>query len=214
MPTYYELGESAFRAWFDNFVATATASGNVGVLGLSPADVTNFTTTNTNYSADVAAYTAAHDASEAATTSKNASYRAAFDLVKLWANKWQANPAVTPELKQQLGLVVRDTSPTPRPLFAPTAMSGSGNGVGTVRLRWNSNGNLPGVTYLVQSRPVGGSWSLLTASTKTRIAIANLAMVPTEFRVIAERRGLLSEPSYAVVIYAEGEGSTAFQIAA
>ncbi len=214
MPTYYDMGEGAFRAWFNNFVTTATAPGNVALLGLGIPDVAALNTAKTDYAADVAAYTAAHDASEAATTAKNASYRTAFDLVKLWANKWQADPAVTPELKQQLGLIVRDTSPSPRPLFAPTEMSGSGNGVGTVRLRWNANGNLPGVTYLVQSRPVGGAWSILTATSKSRIAIGSLPMTPTEFRILAERRGLVSEPSYAVVIYSEGVGGAALQIAA
>lgn len=212
--TYYNLGEAAFRPWFNNFVTTATAGGNVGVLGLSPADVTTFNSTRTAYQDAVSAQIAARDAAEAATTTKNNSYGAAFDLVQVWAARWQADPAVTAELKQQLGLVVRDTSPSPRPLYPATEMTGTGNGVGTVKLRWNPNGNQTGVTYFVQSRPVGGSWSLLTATTRSRIALGGQPIEPTEFRVVAERRGEMSEPSYAVVVYGEGGSVVAFERAA
>ncbi|MGE0001292.1 MAG: hypothetical protein AB7F50_10710 [Fimbriimonadaceae bacterium] len=212
--TYYKLGEAAFRPWFNNFVTTATAGGNIGVLGLSPADVTSFNNTRTSYQNAVAAQVTARDAAEAATITKNNAYKSAYDLVQLWAAVWQADPAVTAELKQQLGLVVRDTNPSPRPLYPATEMTGTGNGVGTVKLRWNSNGNLAGVTYLVQSRPVGGTWSLLTATSRTRVALGGQPIEPTEFRVVAERRGQVSEPSYAIVVYGEGSSFLSLEQAA
>lgn len=202
MPAYYSISETAFRAWFNNFVTTAAT--NQLPLGLTPAQVTTLNNAKTAYQNAVAAQITAYNNAEAATLTKDAAYRAAFDLVKLWAPQWQANPSISNELRLQLGLVVRDSGPSPRPVFAVSDFSGSGNGVGTIKLRWKANGNAPGVTYLVQSRPQGGAWTLLAATTKTRIALGNQPIAATEFRVIAERRGVMSDPSYAVVVYGEG----------
>jgi hypothetical protein len=200
--SYYNLPEIQFRPWFANMVTTAVA--NAATLGLSPLQVTQFNTILTNYQAAVAAQTAARDAAKAATETKNVRYQEAYALTQLWANQWQVDPAVSDTLKIQLGLNIRDNIPSPRPIFPVTQLSGTGNSVGTVRLRWNRNGNAQGCTFFVQARQAGGDWTLVTATTRTRLALGNQELVPTEYRVVTERRGQTSEPSDAVVVYGEG----------
>ncbi len=203
MATYYRLPEVQFRPWFSNFVTTAAA--NALTLGLDPGQVTALTAANTDYQSAVAAYSAAHDSAKAATTTKNAQYNAALQLVQLYANQWQIDPSVSDTLKQQLGLNIRDTVPSPRPIYPVTQVSGTGNSVGTVKLRWDRNGNLPGCNYMVQSRPVGGTdWTLVTATTRTRLALGEQPLSATEYRVVTERRGNFSEPSDSVVVYGVG----------
>ena len=67
---------------------------------------------------------------------------------------------------------------------------------------------MPGCTFLVQSRPVGGQWSLLTATTRSRLAIGGQPMTATEYRVVTERRGIFSEPSDSTVVYGEQGGQS------
>jgi hypothetical protein len=210
MPSYYNLSETEFRAWYNNWSTVAAA--NSVALGLSPGDVSAINGARTTYTNAVASYVTAHDAARAATESKNEAYAAAFDLVQRWSNQWQANPGISDGLKLSLGLYIRDTTPSPRPIFPISQLSGSGNSVGTVKLRWNRNGNLPGCTFIVQSRPVGGTWTFLAVTTKTRLSIMNQGLTPTEFRVLTERRGILSEPSDAIVVYGDGGESTTLHL--
>ncbi len=205
MAHYYDLSEAAFRAWYDNWATVAVA--NTGTLGLGVEGAAAITTAKTNYATAVADYTAAHDAAKAATSTKNAAYETALGLVQQWSNQWQANPAVSDPLKLELGLNIHDTTPSPRPIYAISELSGTGNSVGTVRLRWNRNGNLPGCNFIVQSRPTGGEWSFLAVTSRTRLALVGQPLSATEFRVLVERRGILSEPSDPVVVFSEGGGS-------
>jgi hypothetical protein len=199
---YYQMTEVLFRAWYANWATVAVA--NATTLGISLPQQGTITTAQTNYASSVSAYTTAHDAAKTATNNKNAAYAAAFEQVQLWSNQWQADPAISDALKISLGLNIRDTTPSPRPIFAVSDLSGSGNSVGTVRLRWNRGANLPGCSFIVQSRPVGGEWTFLTVTGKTRIAIGSQALVPTEYRVLVERRGNLSAPCDPVVVYSDG----------
>ena len=108
---YYRMSEVEFRSWFANFVIVANT--NAVALGLTPTQGTALTTANTNYVASVNANNAAHDAAKATTTTKNANFDACMTLVQGYAGQWQENPAISDVLKQQLGLVIRDTSPSP-----------------------------------------------------------------------------------------------------
>ena len=205
---YYRMAEVLFRAWYANWATVAVA--NDVALGLGLPETGAITTAQTNYANSVSAMTAAHDAAKAATNTKNEAYAAAFALVQQWANQWQADPAVSQELILELGLNIRDTTPSPRPIFAVTDVVASGNAVGTVRMKWNRGANLPGCNFIVQSRPVGGTeWSFVTVTTKTRLAIGALPITATEMRVITERRGILSEPSESTVVYGEVGGFAA-----
>lgn len=210
MASYYNMTEAEFRAWYANWATVAVA--NSIPLGLAPADVTAINTAKTNYANAVTNYIAARDAAQAATNVKNGAYGAAFALVQQWSNQWQANPGISDSLKLSLGLNLRDPNPSPRPIFPVTQLSGTGNSVGTVKLRWSRNGNLPGCSFIVQSRPVGGEWTFLTVTTRTRVAIMGQALEPTEYRVLTERRGILSEPSDPVVVYSNEGGGTGLQL--
>lgn len=208
MPSYYGMSETEFRAWYANFSATVVA--NAELLPITPAQVTEISTAQTTYANSVSAMTAAHDAAKAATNTKNDAYGAAFALVQLWANQWQADPSVPQELILELGLNIRDTTHGPRPIFAVTDVVASGNAVGTVRMKWNRGANLSGCNFIVQSRPVGGTeWTFVTVTTKTRLAIGGLPITATEMRVLTERRGILSEPSESTVVYGEIGGFAA-----
>lgn len=210
MPNYYDMSEVDFRAWYDNWVTVAVA--NAATLGLGDPEQSQIISARTAYTTAVVDYIAAHDAAKAATNAKNGAYADAFALVQQWSNQWQANPEISDQLKLELGLNIRDTTPSPRPVFGVTNLSGSGNSVGTVKLRWSRNGNLPGCNFVVQSRPVGGEWSFSTVTTKTRLSLTGQALTPTEYRVLVERRGIVSEPSDAVVVYGAGESASQLQV--
>jgi hypothetical protein len=199
MPSYYGMNEVEFRAWYANWATVAVA--NATPLGLGLGDQTAITDAQTNYASMVSAYTTAHDAAKIATNNKNGAYDAAFALVQQWSNIWQADPAITDALKLELGLNLRDTTPHPRPIFGVTGLTASGNSVGTVKLRWDRNGNQPGCTFFVQASVNGGAWTFVTATSKTRLALGELAMVPTVYRVLVERRGQFSEPSDFAGVY-------------
>jgi hypothetical protein len=201
---YYRMTETEFRAWFANFVTVAVDPANLATLGMTAGSVSAFNTAQTDYAAAVTALAPAHDAAKAATTAKNNAYATAFGLVQTWANQWQADPDVPDALKLSLGLNLRDTTPHPRPLFGVSNFSASGNSVGTVKLRWDRNGNLPGCTFLVQASVNGGPWTLVTATTKTRLALGGQQIAPTNYRVIVERRGQFSEPSDFAGVYGAG----------
>lgn len=203
---YYQMTETQFRTWFANFVTTAVA--NAATLGLTVPEQDALTGANDQYVSDVSAFIAAHDLAKGSTNTKNAAYSTAFALVQQYSNEWQANPAIGDALKLSLGLQIRDTTPSPRPIFAVADLSGSGNSVGTVKLRWSRNGNLPGCNFFVQGRVDGGAWTIVTATTRSRIALGSQAILPTEYRVVTERRGIFSEPSDSVVVYAEGGAFT------
>lgn len=204
------MSEVDFRAWFANWATVAAA--NSGVLGLSPGDATAINNAKTNYATAVTNYVTAHDAAKSATNAKNAAYEAAFALVQRWSNTWQPNPTISDSLKISLGLVIRDTTPSPRPIFPISNLSGTGNSVGTVKLRWSRNGNLPGCNFIVQCRPVGGDWAFLTVTAKTRVAVMGQELTPTEYRVLVERRGVLSEPSDSVVVFGTGAEASSLML--
>lgn len=209
---YYRMTETEFRAWFANFVTVAVA--NPVPLSLTAGSIAALNDAQTAYAAAVSSYITAHDAAKIATNDKNAAYGTAFALVQEWANLWQVDSAVSDALKLELGLQLRDTTPHPRPLFAVTGFNVSGNSVGTVKMRWDSNGNLPGCTYFVEKSVDGGPWTFVTATSKTRFALSEQAMVPTLFRVRAERRGQFSDPSdFAGVYGATGGGLTLLEAA-
>lgn len=203
---YYRISQALFRAWFANFVSTAVA--NATTLNLDTTQQTELTTANTDYGTSVDAAATAQADAKSATNTKTANYEAALALVMQYANVWQIDPAVDDDLKLKLGLTIRDTSPSPRPVYTISGLSASGNDYGVVKLRWDRNGNLPGCNFIVQASQNGGAWTFVTVTTKTRNAIGGQSMVPTAYRVITERRGQLSAASGSVNAYSESEAPT------
>lgn len=123
--------------------------------------------------------------------------------MQYYANAWQIDPDVSDDLKLSLGLEIRDTTPSPRPIYQVTGLSASGSDTGIVKLKWSRTGNLPGCNFIVQASQNGGDWNFVTVTTKSRVAIGGQAMVPTAYRIVTERRGQFSAASGSVNVYSE-----------
>ena len=126
--------EAKLVTWSVNFKTKITTAPTV--YGLTAAQATQY---GTKHDAFVALYQAANDPdtrSPSAIIAKSASKSDLIATARQFARIVQATPSVTPELKSELGLTVRDVEPTPvgPPTTAPllTVVSASGR---TVRMR-------------------------------------------------------------------------------
>lgn len=213
MSNYNDMSDADFLVFYNNL--TTVAAANVTPLGLSPADVTTLNTAKTNYTNGLNGRVAAADAAKAATITKNSTKVAALNLVRLWANQWQNDPAVSDELKSQLGLPIHDETPSPRPIFTCTQLSATGYSNGVNKMRWFRNGNLYGASFVVEfSRDNGTTWSIAGVSTKASFDHLNQPPVATLYRVRTERRGLSSPPTDPVALFFEGGETIQLQQAA
>jgi hypothetical protein len=213
MATYYNMPDAEFLAWMTNF--TNVTGANTGALGLSPSQQTALVNAKNAYSNGLIGRQNAADAAKAATLTKDAAKDAALELVRTWANQWQNNPAIPKTLIQQLGLPVRDTTPSPRPIFTPSQLSATGFSNGVNKIRWNRNGNQSGCTFVVEySRNNGTTWAIAGVTNKARFDHTGQPPKATLYRVRAERRGQQSPPTDPVALFFEGDDSVQLQLAA
>ncbi|HMS55910.1 MAG TPA: fibronectin type III domain-containing protein [Fimbriimonadaceae bacterium] len=120
------------------------------------------------------------------------------------------NPAVTPAMIAELGLVPRDTKPTKAVPRVPQNFFVVPSADGSVALRWNRSGNSKRVTFVVETRRADGDWSVLTITNKTKVK--STGFPPGEeawFRVYATVNDRTSPPSASSTIYPSGSQSLA-----
>ncbi|MCW5947360.1 MAG: fibronectin type III domain-containing protein [Fimbriimonadales bacterium] len=166
MSNYNKMTDAQFLQFAQNFLNVAES--NSSALGLNEGQIGQMNSALGQYSTALTARTNAFDAAKAATTTKNTKKQSMLDLVRLYANQWQANPSISNTLKQQLGLPIHDNTPTPRPVFTPTDLYVRTICSGTNWLRWNRNGNFPQTVFEIQySYDNPNSWEWLDVTTKS-----------------------------------------------
>ena len=201
MSTYYKTPKSLLPAWFTNFVTVAAA--NDVALGLTLGDVTALQTQQTALNTSDADRTTAFNAAKAATQARDTQIAATLELIAGWANTWQADGTIAPALIADLGLIVHDTSPTPKPVFVPGALTVEPSATGTNWVRWSRNGNQYGIKFDVQVAYDGtDNWTAVT--TVTAASFKHQGQTPgreTTYRVRARNGNNVSDWQTGTAFY-------------
>lgn len=204
---YNNMTDGQLASWYANFVDVATT--NALPLGLDAAETTALSDAETAFDNARTARDNAFAAAKSSTIAKNDARATVLALVGQYNNEWQANPAISPTLLQQLGLSPHASSRSTVPVFEPTNFTASGKGNGAVTLKWSRNGNVYGCTFFIEvSYDEGVTWQVYTATPKQRITLQGVPMVPTTFRVRGERNGVFGEPSSTANVYFPAGEST------
>jgi hypothetical protein len=120
---YIPFSDADFSLWVNNYVTTFQ---DITVqLGFLPADATALASKLTAFTTALGELATAQAAAKVAVTQKDQARAALESSVRSFTRRLQANPAVGPALKQQLGVTVPDTSPSPNltpPASRPVAV--------------------------------------------------------------------------------------------
>jgi len=211
--SYYDIKASALPTWYGNFVTTALA--NSALLNLTPPQIAALQAQLTALNTAFAAQQTAHDAAKAATLAKDLKVTETINLVRGYANQWQAMPTVPDTLIAALGLVVRDTQPSPRPVYVPSELVVVPNTTGTNELRWKRNGNKNGIKFDIEvSYDVPGAWTAVTSVTAAKYKHTGQTPGQTAYYRVRARNGSnVSDWSVSASTFAN-DGDGALQLAA
>jgi hypothetical protein len=201
---YLPTKDTDLQAWTQNFLAVANA--NLAPLGLIAGDITPVTTDKTNFDTAITNNNTKQAEAKAATQQKNTVKTNMSTKIRVLVRKIQANPAVLPQLKAQLGINIGDTIPTPLVPQQPTELVANPSASGVNKLQWNRNGNPFGTTFIIESQEnIGLPW--VFAGTTSKATFEHNGQIPGKmlfYRVKAQRNEQLSESSNVAVVYAAG----------
>ena len=198
--TYYPLKDAEFSIWLGNFVNVA--NGNLVALGLVATDIDPVKAQQTTYTANLADVETKKTALAASVETKDATKNSIIQKTRLLVNKIQANPAVTPALKAQLGISTRDGGQNPTHPIALTDLIANLKPDGSIELNWSRNGNAPGDQVGIECCEAGSKdWKLLNVITKTSYThVGHPLGTAIKFTVKARRADETSGPSNIAVI--------------
>ncbi|MCX6153193.1 MAG: hypothetical protein NT007_03425 [Candidatus Kapabacteria bacterium] len=137
---------------------------------------------------------------------KDATKDSIIQKVRVVVNKIQANPAVTPALKSQLGISTHEGGSYPQHPIPPSELVAELLPDGNIELDWSRNGNAPGTQFVVEySIPPYSQWILLNVVTKTSfIHIGHPLGLPIQYIVKARKGSETSGASNIAVVNAGG----------
>jgi len=199
MQSYLPKSGSLFSAWGQNFKDVCFA--NQVTLNLTAPEFTSIEDAANNYTAAFDAAEVARLAYEGAVAAKRSAHEAATAIFQTFAMEFKANPDLTPELKASLGLKV---NPTPSgPVQIPTNLTATPFTNGTIKLRWDRNGNAQNTLFKIQAMYQGETeWQIVDTITATRYTVQDAVLgQPVTFRIIASRGGTNSGASNAVGVF-------------
>lgn len=203
---FYTMTKSELRTMMQTFTTVATA--NSAALGLTPGNLTEISGQNTLYNTSLNDQTAAQAVAKGAVADCTLEKKDTVDLLSKFNAIFKANPAVTDELIDQLGLPPRSDGGDHLPVFVPTNLAGMGCSNGVNSLKWANGGNAKGVNYVVEaSYDNGGTWEIVDVVTTIKMDHYDQTPgQPVSYRVYAKRRNLKSAPSNVATIYQSGGG--------
>jgi hypothetical protein len=115
-------GDAVFNPWQANYVGRIVATP--ADYGVTPAQVTELQALQADWALKYPAHIAAQSAARAAAESKDAS-RGSFETgIRSLTRQIQARPATTGAQREELGITVPDTEPTPRPTISTVPIVG------------------------------------------------------------------------------------------
>ena len=198
---YVPSEDLQFKEFGENFVKVATVK--MLELGLSQAQVDQLTTYQADFDTALDQHIDAQLAAKTATGLKNDTRKLYEKDIRNTATFVQGNPAVTNELKQDLGLPIHDTTPSVVVPVQAADLTAEGTQSGTNVLDWKSGGNKPGTIYVIEKKfKDDPDFSYVDVSTATKYN--HKGQTPGVFmlyRIIAKRGDVLSEPSNEASVY-------------
>jgi len=203
--TYYPNNDADFIVWLANFVTGANA--NLAALGLVAADLTPVTGVQPTYSTQLNDVESKKAALASAVASKNATKESVIQKVRAVVNKIQANPAVTPAMKSQLGISTREGGQYPQNPIAPTHLVANLLPDGRIKLNWNRNGNAPTALFIIEYRLMpAGNWTLLDFVSKTSYIHAGYPVGTIIEYVVKARKTTKTSSQSNIAIIDAGNG--------
>ena len=148
---YIPSKDTIYRDWLANFITVANA--NLATLGLVAADITPLQTDKTNYDSAITNSETLQAQAKAATEKKNVVRKASETKARAIVKRIQAKLDVPPDLKKQLQITVPGESPTP-PLvpYTPKNLVVNVVGIGANELKWERNGNINTIIFIVEAQ--------------------------------------------------------------
>ncbi len=181
------------------------AAVNLFDLGYDAADLDEIIAAVTDFSAALTASDAAKNEARNKVLAKDETKRESVDVIRAWAQRVKTNPLATPEILASFG--IQPATPSAGPVVPPIEMSATPTSVGNCVLKWKSNGNVPGTTYVIEKSTDGVTWEYMVGTTKKRFNDLNApAGVRKFYRVSAQRAGQTSLPGTVATIYPYGSG--------
>lgn len=164
--TYYPNKDADFMVWLGNFVNTATA--NLTALGLIATDIDPIKTLQPIFTSNLNDVETKKASLASAVATKDATKDSIIQKMRMVVNKIQANPAVTPALKSQLGISTHEGGHYPQHPIPPSELLAELLPDGSIELDWSRNGNAPGTQFVIEyCLAPSTTWTLLDVVTKT-----------------------------------------------
>ncbi len=187
-------------------------AANFGALNFDASALDEVIAAQTDFNTALLAAENAKTVAANAVTTKDNARRSSTTEIRLWAQRVINNTEATPAILASMGIV--PVSAPSSVLNPPTELSAAPNADGTCLLRYKSNGNRSGTTYVLEQSVNGAPWAWLGSTTKLRFEDGGaLPGVPKLYRVRAQRGDVTTAPSAQASIYG-GEGLVELSLAA
>lgn len=175
-------------------------------LGLDPAELTEISNADSQFSSAFTAQEAAKNTADGAIALCTQEWEEAKAVVAKYNAQFQAIPGISPLLLGQLGLNVPST-PGAIPVYEPINLSAFGSSNGVNALKWNQNGNETGTTYVIEvSYGESNTWAIVDSTTRAKFNhVGQTPGVFTRYRVYAQRGETKSTPSGTASVYDPGQ---------
>lgn len=197
-----------------DIVATALAADPSGY-GIVAGDATSIASRLSQFDTSVNAFVVAETALRAASEAKKSWRSLLLSTLGKVSNKVYAAELATNEMLAAAGLSIRETPTAILPKKVLDFIA-TPNADGTVKLKWERNGNKYGVLFVIEMRPdATAEWEQLLSTQRQSITVSGFTPgVRAEFRCIATNRGLSATPSDIDTIYEDQGESFNLQVAA
>lgn len=171
--------------------------------GLVSGDVDELEGLRVAFASGMAAVYDAKAALTNAAAAKDAARGALEAQLRPLVQRAQLATVTTDDARRAAGIPVRDTVRTSSAPIAPAALVATLNGGTIADLVWNSNGNAPGVMYIIEKKATGDvDFSLVDVVPNTKYSVNPIAAgVRAEFRIKARRGAVISDASNVAVVY-------------
>ncbi len=185
---------------------------NAGALNFDAAAMDQVIAAQTDFNTALLAAESAKTIAANAVTTKDNARRSSTTDIRLWAQRCINNTEATPAILASMG--IEPVATPSSALNPPTELSAAPNANGTCLLRYKSNGNRSGTTYVLEQSVNGAPWAWLGSTTKLRFTDGGaLPGVPKLYRVRAQRSNVTTAPSAEASIYG-GEELVELKVAA
>lgn len=198
---YYKMTPIELSVFMTNLNAKAEAKK--AELGISATLLADLTDGKSDLDVGIDERQATKEAASAAVTALKQKYKRALAAIAALNQTLKGNKDAPAELIEMLGLDVDTGSLTAVIPVPPTDLVVTGNSNGVNLLKWNSGGNKPRTTYIVEAK-IGDApnYVFIKATTKTRFEHKNQTPgVKALYRVKAVHAELESDSSNEAVVY-------------